>query len=79
MEIKNVKNIIGDLSKFDYLCNKNDNEFISITEWSNREGWDISINGKDENTMFSLTRGKLDAINYLTRKLEYESDIESNE
>lgn len=66
--ISKVSNICDQLRKFDHLCNNND--YISITQWSNGEGWDISIGSR----MFSLTFGELDAINYLTKKLEYDSE-----
>lgn len=65
MEIKNRNSVSDDLNKYDYLAKKDD--FIQITEWINKEGWDITIN---DNTI-SLTSGQLDAINYLTKVLEY--------
>lgn len=66
MEIKNRNSVSDDLNKYDYLAKKDD--FIQITEWTNEEGWDITIN---DNTI-SLTSGQLDAINYLTKVLEYD-------
>ncbi len=66
MEIKKVKTITVDLGIFDYLAKEGD--YISITEWENGEGWDIAFNDK----MIHLSMGELDAINYLTKKLEYE-------
>lgn len=62
---ENVTSITDDLKIYDY-CAK-DNDFINIVEWSNGEGWTISIN---ENT-FNLTRGQLEAINYLIKVIEY--------
>lgn len=67
MDIQKVKNVIDDLNTYDYLAKKGD--YISITEWSNGEGWDISIN----DSLIHLTRGQLDAIIYLTKRLEYEN------
>jgi hypothetical protein len=58
------KSISDKLKKYCYLA-KEDN-FIEITEWTNGEGWDISINDK----LFSLTRGEVDAISYLTKTLD---------
>lgn len=66
MEIKNRNSVSDNLNKYDYLSDKD--SFIQITEWTNSEGWDITIN---DNTI-SLTSGQLDAINYLTKVLEYE-------
>lgn len=68
MKINNRKSIYDDLQKYD--CLKNKSSFIEITEWTNGEGWDITI---DEKT-FNLTYGELEAIKYLTRALDYESD-----
>jgi ribosomal protein RSM22 (predicted rRNA methylase) len=65
-EIKNRKSVSDNLNKYDYLAK--DSDFIQITEWTNKEGWDITIN--DET--ISLTSGQLDAINYLIKVLEYE-------
>ena len=72
-EIKNVKTVADNLSKYDYLCNANDNPSISITEWENKEGWIINLYKGNNDALISLSRGELDAINYLTQKLEYES------
>lgn len=60
------KSISEDLVKFDYLAKKD--AFIEITEWTNGEGWDITIDDK----IFQLTYGELEAINYLTKTLEYD-------
>ena len=68
MNLGDRKSVSGDLNKYDILAKKDD--FIEVTEWTNGEGWDISIN----ETQFHLTRGELDAINYLTKVLEYGSN-----
>ena len=47
-----------------------DGDFIEVTEWTNGEGWDISINDR----LLHLTHGEFDAINYLTKVLEYGSN-----
>lgn len=66
MEKQTLKSITDKLNKYDYLA-KDSNEII-VTEWSGGEGWDISLNDK----LFSLTHGELEAINYLTKTLEYD-------
>ena len=68
MEKVKRKSINDDLQKYDYLAK--DHEFIEVTEWCNGEGQDIGINDK----IIQLTVGQLDAINYLTRALEYYDD-----
>ena len=65
MEKVKRKSVNDNLQKYDYLAK--DYEFIEVTEWRNGEGWDISINDK----IIQLTMGQLDAINYLTKALEY--------
>ena len=65
MEKVKRKSVSDNLQKYDYLAK--DNDFIEVTEWSNGEGWDININDK----IIQLTMGQLDAINYLTKALEY--------
>lgn len=66
MKIGSRKSINDDLQKYDHSQNKS--SFIEITEWTNGEGWDITINEK----IFNLTYGELEAINYLTKALDYE-------
>lgn len=68
MKIGSRKSIYDDLQKYDQLKNKS--SFIEITKWTNGEGWDIAINEKT----FNLTYGELEAINYLVKALDYESD-----
>lgn len=65
MEIVNRKSINDNLKKYDYLAK--DDDFIEVTEWTNGEGYDITINDK----IIPLTAGQLEAINYLTKSLEY--------
>lgn len=71
MKIEKRNCVSDDLLKYDYLANKD--SFIVVTEWSNREGWNITINER----VFSLTMGELEAINYLTKTLEYTSENEN--
>ena len=66
MEINDRKSVHDDLRKYDYLAKED--AFIEITEWTNGEGWDISIDDK----IFTLTTGQLEAINYLTKTLDYD-------
>ena len=68
MEKYKLKSISDDLRKYDYLAKEDD--FIEVSEWNNGEGWNISIN----NNTFQLTVGQLDAINYLTKTLDYDRD-----
>ena len=71
---KNMRKSINDsLDKYDYLVNKDEHSFIEVTEWANGEGFDITIEIKNKSRLMSLTAGELEAINYLTKSLEYNS------
>ena len=50
------------------------NGFIEVCEWTNGEGFDISITDKK---IISLTRGELDAIDFLTKTLDNNVDNKS--
>lgn len=54
-----------ELKEFCYLSD--DNDFIVVTEWKNGDGFDIKISCTHGNKIFELTRGELDAINFLTK------------
>ena len=71
MEKNMRKSINDDLSKYDYLVNKDEHSFIEVTEWANGEGFDITIETKNKSRLISLTAGELEAINYLTKSLDY--------
>lgn len=73
MEIENRRCIIENLNKFDIMANKDD--FIEVCEWTNGEGVDISIMNKK---IISLTRGELDAIDFLTKTLDYNINNNQN-
>ena len=71
MEKNTRKSVSDSLSKYDYLVNKDEHSFIEVTEWANGEGFDIIIETKNKSRLMSLTTGELEAINYLTKSLEY--------
>ena len=71
MEIQNRKSISDKLKKYCYHSNR-DNDFIEVTEWTNGEGIDVTIDSNGHNKSFSLTHGELEAINYLRMSLDYQ-------
>ena len=76
MKIKHEKTISDKLSKYDYLVPENSsNNYIEVTEWSNGEGITITIGDK---MPIDLTYGELEAINYLTKTLEYDETVLCN-
>ena len=74
MKKNNRKSVSDDLNKYDYLLNTDENAFIEVTEWSNGEGYDITIETKNGSKLISLTNGELEAINYLTKTLDYNNE-----
>lgn len=70
MELKQRNSINDKLRKYDYMSSS-DNDFIEVTEWTNNEGYDITIETAHGSKSISLTHGELDAINYLIKSLEY--------
>lgn len=71
-KIENVKTISVELKMFDYLAK--DSDYISVTEWSNGEGWDIYIGDNH----IGLTMGELQAINVLTSAVDCNFNIIKN-
>ena len=71
MEKSTRKSVSDSLNKYDYLVNKDEHSFIEVTEWANGEGFDITIETKNKSRLMSLTAGELEAINYLTKSLDY--------
>ena len=72
-KIERVRSITVNMKMFD-LTSK-DSDYISVTEWSNGEGWDISLKDK----MISISRDELEAINFLTTAVDRSINIEENE
>lgn len=67
LEITQRKSVSDSLKKYDYLAKED--SFIEVTEWTNGEGYDITIDEK----MISLTDGQLDAIYYLVETLMFQN------
>ena len=64
VETYNRKAVCCNLEEFDPLFASGD-DFIEVCEWKNGEGYDIAINDR----YYSLSRGELEAINYLVGQL----------
>lgn len=67
LEITQRKSVSDSLRKYDHLAKED--SFIEVTEWTNGEGYDITIDEK----MISLTDGQLDAIYYLVETLMFQN------
>ena len=53
-----------------FECTADDTLYMEVTEWTNGEGWDVSITGHGRDTIFSLSYSELKAINYLTTHID---------
>ena len=70
-KIESVRSITTKMNMFD-LTSK-DSDYISVTECSNGEGWDISLNDK----MIGISRGMLEAINFLTTAVDRSINVDN--
>ena len=72
-KIESVRSITTKMKMFDYIAKESD--YITVTEWSNGEGWDICIN----DNVIQISRGELEAINFLTTAVDRSISIDENE
>lgn len=72
-KIEKVSSISTKLKVFDYLAK--DEDYVTVTEWSNGEGWDIYIGEKH----IGITQGELDAINFLTKAIDHHISLSYEE
>ena len=70
MEFSERTSVKDDLRKYDHLANKD--SIIQVTQWTNGEGWDISI---DDEPVISLTWGQL-APNFSMCVIIYENQLQ---
>lgn len=68
MKMTKVNQITDSLKKYTY--SGKDSDFITITEWANGDGYDITINDK----LIALSDSELEAINYLILALRYKDN-----
>lgn len=71
MEMQSRKSVNDTLKKYCY-CSTGEHDFIEVTQWTNGEGIDVTINSNGNEKLFSITYGELDAINYLKMFLDYQ-------
>ena len=71
MEKNNRISVNEELSKFDFTVGNN-NDYIEVTQWSNGEGYDITITRNNTEKTFSLTDGEIDAIKCLTDIIKFD-------
>jgi hypothetical protein len=66
MEFTKVKQVFDKLKNYCYFAKEDD--YITITEWDNGEGYDIDLSNKQ---IIRVTCGELEAINHLIKCLDY--------
>ena len=66
-EIYDRPAIFAELKQFCHLAKQH--AFIEVTEWTNGEGWDITISSESEQHI-TLTYGQFDAIKKLIKQLQ---------
>ena len=67
MKMTKVDQITDSLKKYTY--SGKDSDYITLTEWANKDGYDIDINGK----LITLSNDELEAINYLILVIRFEN------
>ena len=72
-KIERLRSITTKMKMFDYIAKESD--YITVTEWSNGEGWDVCIN----DNVIQISRGELEAINFLTTAVDRSISIDENE
>lgn len=72
-KIETLRSITTKMKMFD-LTSK-DSDYITVTEWSGSEGWDICIN----DNVIQISRGELEAINFLTTAVDRSINVDNEE
>jgi hypothetical protein len=67
MKINNRKAIFTELKEYCHLAEEHD--FIEVTEWTNGEGFDVSMSNKLGNTIFQITYGEFKVLKKLVKTL----------
>jgi len=55
-----------------------EDDFMEVTQWTNIEGFDVTISDRLGNRIFSLTDGEFSALKKLVKSLDKEIDREFN-
>lgn len=67
MEHNKRDSISENISKFCHIAKEHD--FMEVTDWSNGEGFDITLESERCSQMFSLTHGEMDLLTVLTKMI----------
>lgn len=70
IDINFRKSAFVELEGLCLMSNKDSHDFMEVTEWSNGEGYDVTINASNQEQMFHLTWGQFRALKKLIKKLD---------
>jgi len=70
IKIESRKAAFMELHQLCIMSNSGSADFMEVTEWSNGEGYDITINASNQEQTFHLTWGQLKALKKLVKALE---------
>jgi len=70
IKIESRKAAFIELHQMCIMSNQISADFMEVTEWSNGEGYDVTINASNQEQMFHLTWGQLKALKKLVKALE---------
>ena len=68
--LKDRKSAFVELESICIMSNIDSHDFMEVTEWSNGEGYDITISASQQEQLFHLTPGQLKALKQLVKALK---------
>jgi hypothetical protein len=68
--LKDRKSAFVELEGICIMSNIDSHDFMEVTEWSNGEGYDVTINASNQEQLFHLTWGQLKALKQLVKALD---------
>ena len=68
--LKDRKSAFVELEGICIMSNIDSHDFMEVTEWSNGEGYDITISASNQEQLFHLTWGQLKALKQLVKALD---------
>lgn len=73
---KTKRSVYTDLKQFcSFAAQSNKGEFMEITEWINKDGFDVHIRNSGGVVDFRLTHGEFKALKKMIKELENELEI----
>jgi len=67
--VTKVKEVFAELKGWDILSG--DSDYMSVTEWSNGDGFDVELNSHKTTERFGMTWGQFKLFKKLVKKIAY--------